>query len=60
MAKRKFSKTQFGFMAILWVLLVGFILKYAENDNINDINVGSDGVYTNLQKSKEIDIFKTK
>lgn len=27
--KRTFSKTQFGFIAILWVVLVGFILKYA-------------------------------
>lgn len=29
MAKRKISKQQFGFIAILWVLLVTFILKNA-------------------------------
>ena len=57
MAKRKFSKTQFGFMAILWVLLVGFILKYAEKiDGMTILMILMSGaivfipIYKNLRK----------
>lgn len=56
MAKRQFSKTQFGFIAILWILLVAFILKYAEINGFTVLSIILSGaivfipIYKNLRK----------
>lgn len=56
MAKRTFSKTQFGFIAIIWVLLVGFILKHAVIDGMTILMLLMSGaivfipIYKNLRK----------
>lgn len=56
MRKRKFSKTQFGFIAILWVVLVGFILNYAVINLTTILSIIMSGaivfipIYKNLRK----------
>ncbi|MDO5522792.1 MAG: hypothetical protein Q4G48_01960 [Bacteroidia bacterium] len=56
MAKRKFSQTQLGFIAILWVVLVGYILLNAQINAITIISILMSGVivfvpiYKNLRK----------
>ena len=56
MAKRTFSKTQLGFIAILWVLLVGYILMNAKINGITIISIIMSGIivfvpiYKNLRK----------
>lgn len=56
MAKRTFSKNQFGFIAILWVLLVGFILTNAEINAYTILSIILSGaivfipIYKNLRK----------
>ncbi|HMM16804.1 MAG: hypothetical protein PHT14_08675 [Petrimonas sp.] len=56
MAKRTFSQTQFGFIAILWVILAGYILMNAEINAITIISLIMSGiivfvpVYRNLRK----------
>lgn len=56
MAKRTFSKTQLGFIAILWVVLVGYILMNAQVNAITIISIIMSGIivfvpiYKNLRK----------
>ena len=56
MRKRKFSKNQFGFIAILWVVLVGFILNYAVINLTTILSIIMSGaivfipIYKNLRK----------
>ncbi|HHV87177.1 MAG TPA: hypothetical protein GXX42_15450 [Petrimonas sp.] len=56
MAKRKFSQTQLGFITILWVILVGYILMNAEINAITVISIIMSGIivfvpiYKNLRK----------
>ena len=56
MRKRKFSKNQFGFIAILWVVLVGFILNYAVINLTTILSIILSGaivfipIYKNLRK----------
>lgn len=56
MAKRQFSKNQFGFIAILWVSLVAFILKNAEINLFTILSIIFSGaivfipIYKNIRK----------
>ncbi|MDO5663946.1 MAG: hypothetical protein Q4G63_01655 [Bacteroidia bacterium] len=56
MAKRQFSKTQFGFIAIIWVLFVAYILTNAKITGITIISIIMSGIivfvpiYKNLRK----------
>lgn len=56
MAKRTFSQTQLGFIAILWVILVGYVLMNAEINGITIISLIMSAIivfvpiYKNLRK----------
>lgn len=39
MAKRKLSQTQAGFIVILWVLLVGYILMNAQINGMTIVSI---------------------
>ncbi|SCM55361.1 hypothetical protein ING2E5A_0282 [Petrimonas mucosa] len=56
MAKRTFSQTQLGFIAILWVILAGYVLMNAEINGITIISLIMSAIivfvpiYKNLRK----------
>lgn len=56
MARKKLSQTQIAFIIILWIVLVAYILLYAEINGLTIISILMSGaivfipVYKNLKK----------